>query len=179
MTVDEKLAETDYNLHKIRHLPMMTSEFSFELSNFLNSSLSIFWHLLEDHNVSYGLGLDYIDPEGFKEKAKSVNNNTALNFIRWYQDEFNKITQNKEYGFLTDKRRQNVHKRNVMPQTFRITDHTSRTFSAGTTTTIPINFDNAEAYFPDNPKQNVRLVCVRFFDRIKKFVSDTHSSYPT
>ena len=111
MTADEKLAETDYNLHKIRHLSMMTSEFSFELSNFLNSSLSIFWHLLEDHNVFYGLGLDYIDPESFKEKAKSVNNNTALNFIQWYQDEFNKITQNKEYGFLTNKRRQNVHKR--------------------------------------------------------------------
>ena len=177
MTAEEKIAEADYNLHKIRHLPIIQPEFKFELSNFLNSAQSIFWHLLEDFNIKFDLGLDYIDSKKFKEKAKELDNHKAFEFIQWYDNEYNKIKNNKQFGFLTQKRRLNVHKTTVMPNTFIVGDYTPRTFSGPGTWEIPINFNQSQTSFPENSNDDLKFVCVLFLTRIKQMVKDAHSKF--
>ena len=179
MTVEDKIAESYYNLDKIRHLSMMAKEFQFELSNYLNSAQSIFYHLLEDYNQKFCLGLtgNYRD-DHFKENAKVSGDKKAYEFFCWYKDELNKITQNKEYGFLITKRHLNVHKKNVMPKKFKIGDYTPREITAGEKIIIPLNFTNVEVYFDENPDENLRLVCVKFLTRIDKMVKDAHLQFP-
>lgn len=177
MTAEDKIAEADYNLHKIRHLPIMQPEFKFELSNFLNSAQSIFWHLLEDYNLKFDLGLDYLDSKKFKEKAIELDNQRALEFIQWYNDEYDKIKNNKQFGFLTKKRRLNVHKTSVMPKKFVVGDYTPRTFSGPGTWEIPINFNMAQTSFPENTEEDIKFVCVKFLTRIKQMINDAHSKF--
>jgi len=178
MTAKEKIAEADFNLDKVRHIPFLDPTFKFLLSNFLNSAQSIFYHLLEDYNQKFQLGLTgNYDKENFKERAKELNNEKALEFIRWYADELNKIKQNKDFGFLTEKRHINIHKESVMPTLFTIADYTPRTFSGGGTHSIPINFHNATTSFEENRDENLRFVCVSFFTQIKKFVISTFEKF--
>jgi len=179
MTAEEKLEEAYYNLDKVRHLPFLQHTFKFELSNFLSSSQSILWHLIEDYNIKFGLGLSgKYSIENFKQKAKDTKNETALKFIQWFADEYNKLQQNHEYGFLVEKRHLNVHQKSVMPTKSILSDYTPRTFQAGTTTEIPINFDMAESVFDENPKANLRLICIKFLEHIRKIVQDAHRLFP-
>lgn len=176
MTALEKIAESEYNLHKLRHIPAINLEFKYELSSFLTSSQSIFSHLLQDFSVKYNLKLSQISYTSFLKQARKTKNNQAMKFIEWQNIEFNKIKSDNRFGFLITKRNTDVHQQSVMPKKFTLWTG-PHTISANTTVEIPINFDTALVSFPENTKQDVRQICGLFLYSIKKMVEESHSRF--
>lgn len=164
MTAEEKLAEAKYNLKVLENTPVWTPEIHHALNNFIISSVSVFYHLLEDYNRKYDLKLDYVEKKRFKEAVKDQNKLQALDFIRWYVDQFNKIEQ--EYDFLIERRRLTVHKEITTPKSFRFVRDPSGKLLGGL------------MCFEERPHDDMKDVCKDYLNRIEKFVYDTFKKYP-
>lgn len=54
----EKLQETRFNFEMLKTYSPMSREFQFRLSNFLNSSSSVLWYLLNEYSRKYRFEID-------------------------------------------------------------------------------------------------------------------------
>lgn len=202
LTTDQKIEETEYNLEELNKQDAVSKEFKFVLSNFLSSAQSILYHLLEEYNVKYKLQLKRVNLGTFKKRAKKYHNSVAIHFIDWYEDELKKITKERSYGFLIDKRHLNVHKAIIKPQgrltieSFTVpagkeafidissalqkgAKHTKVTFvdnTTGQTEEIEIGIKNVR-FFEENPTQDAITLCMLFLDKLKRIVKDANSLF--
>ena len=217
MTADEKIKESEYNLQKLKDLKMnpMSEEIKFLLSNFLNSSRSILYHLLEDFNLKYRLQIRRaLDIKTFRKRAERIcrktddrvlveNMKNALRFAEWYKQELRNIKKDEGYGFMTELRNINVHRRGVQPSR-RIGMKGPLTFSAGQESHIDMTDvyskgsktakmtieDKAtgkieerqvdainEWVFNENPNQDVTTVCDLFLKKLKNMVNEAQSRF--
>ena len=181
MTAEDKIAESEYNLDKLKNVDN-PKDFQFELSNFLSSSRSILDHLLEDHRIKFGLSIcGDLTMRTFTTEAKKTHNSHALKFINWLDDERRKLRINKPYGFLWAKRNHSVHRNTVK------LDH-GVFLEVGIT---PILIDEitdeiangdrnakkfAWRFFNENLNEDALVVCSNFLAHIKKIVDYSKSS---
>lgn len=176
MTADEKIAEAEYNLTKLKRIiSTKAPEFKFEISNFLSSANSILSHLLEEYGTKYGLVLPKIKYLSFVKEANRTKNAQAINFIDWENIEYKRIKNDQRFGFLIDKRNINIHHSSVGPTAFRAI---SKTFKAGNSQPIDLNLSKGLAYFSENQQQDVRTVCYLFLNSLRKMIQEAHSRFP-
>ncbi|HSB57348.1 MAG TPA: hypothetical protein VLD38_06035 [Nitrosopumilaceae archaeon] len=148
MTAIEKLKESIYNLNNLKNMDKWNEAYFYAFNSFLASTRSILDHLLEDYNLKYNLGIDLevYDLNGEFHK-KSKGNENAEKFIKWYEDEYKKIKDEPNYGFLIKKRNIILHRKSIKPTKFKI----GMNFPQGLTLTasegkpasaiIPLSFD--------------------------------------
>lgn len=179
MSTEYKIEEAEFNLKRVQN--RWTNYFGFEVSNFLSSTQSIFYYLLEEYRIKFGLILqENYSPNHFKDEAKTQSNLEALNFIRWYQDEKNKIELDKNLGFLIRLRHLNVHKQIILP-TLKLTKTTENTEVTKSYMTAPwgkVSEPGKYWVFLENQTEDPVKLCELLLKRIKKMVNDAYQKYP-
>ena len=175
MTATGKFSESNFNLKELLKTDPMTSEFQHRMSNFLGSTGGIFNHLLEDYIKKYGLDITkpnnskgIVNARNFKLCAKHFDNKDAKKFISWYNTELDKIKHDKEFGFLVDKLHDNVHKDSTT--SIQLNFHQDVKIDNKKITYIPIDIQNAKKTFVENPKKEMKEICISFLERIREML---------
>ncbi len=102
MTAARKLTEAEDILIKMQ---MSTGkEFQLELRNFIKTMHDVFSHLLDEYNNKFGLKIEKIGLNTFKAKAKKLSKIDAINFLIWYEKEYQKIKSDEVCGHLLEKK---------------------------------------------------------------------------
>ena len=198
MTAEKKIDEAQYFLD---HLLSSSGKLEFELSAFVTSARSVFDHLLQDFASRFSLGtLTFLSAQTFREKAERLHNQSAIDFIDWYEKEQTPLRGNNVYGFVFSLRDINIH-RESLKQLLRITTTGPITVEAGTTVEIPLVFTplgkpmkvegsvrrgseevgrveataTTAAYFTENQNNDVLTVCTAFLQAAKQFVTQAQS----
>ena len=147
----------------------------------MSSTQSIFYYLLEEYRIKFGLILqENYSPNHFKDEAKTQSNLEALNFIRWYQDEKNKIELDKNLGFLIRLRHLNVHKQIILP-TLKLTKTTENTEVTKSYMNAPwgkVSEPGKYWVFLENQTEDPVKLCELLLERIKKMVNDAYQKFP-
>ena len=180
MTAEDKIAESEYNLDKLKNVDN-PKDFQFVLSNFLSSSRSILDHLLEDHRIKFGLSIyGDLTVRTFVSEAKKAQNSSALKFINWFDDERRILRTNKPYGFLWAKRNHSVHRNTIKLDhgsflevgiTPILTDKITGEITNGDRNVKKL----AWRFFNENLSDDAIVVCSDFLTHIKKIVDDSKS----
>jgi len=201
MTAQEKIREAEYRLNGILNAPLDVVQF--EVSPFLTATHSIYDHLLQDFANRFALGIiPQLNTGSFEQKARKLKNVQAEKFITWYRAEKKVLVENNRFGFLFDLRHIDVH-RQVPKTILRLETKGPMTFSAGTTTEIPIVFTplgheakvegiskngtrevgkveakaSTIAFFEGHPDIDIVTVCTEFLNAAKAFVSLAYKLY--
>ena len=95
----EKINESKFNLESMSKYRPAHKEFQYALSNFLNSSRSIIWFLLEEYNRKFGFNIGkYFTDQKYREKRKKSLSLEAEKFLHWYEKRFEDLK--KDYLFF-------------------------------------------------------------------------------
>jgi hypothetical protein len=119
MTAEEKFREAEFFLNKIISDEINTTEIGHYFSAFLNSTSSIFDHLLEDANQKFFLGVsldENLDARKFRQLSEYSGNIRAKRFIDWYDDIFKEIKKTESAKTFHVERNLNTHRRIQTPQ---------------------------------------------------------------
>ncbi len=204
MSADQKIEETEYFLEKITQATTRR-DFVPNLSAFLSHARSVADYLLEDYNEKLGLNIPLSKKlfiSTFKNEANNQNNQSARNFITYYETEFNKLLKDPIGSLLMTKRNIEVHRTDVpvqvkfnreISETISITDSISievRDKNGNLKTrSEPTSLENkpvsqnkpishsVEWFFTDFKNDDVITVCSKFLDLMKSFVSDIRTSH--
>lgn len=96
----EKISEAKFNLESMHHYNPTDKEFQYALSNFLSSSRSIFWYLLEEYNAKFGIDIEtYFKNEQYREKYKKLLSPEGQRFVQWYDAKFEEL---KKHEFISN-----------------------------------------------------------------------------
>ncbi|MBI3859799.1 MAG: hypothetical protein HY296_06160 [Thaumarchaeota archaeon] len=199
MGVDEKVAEAEYFLQRLR-TTYPNDDFKFELSAFLSSVRSIADYLLEEYNQKCKLGITITDKltiPTFKAEATRSGNSHASKFIRWYEAEIGRIGNNPIGRLVFTRRNLNIH-RAQGPLHAKITLHEYLTITESVTVTVydekgqvigvggsqpspPPTSKPAESeiswYFSDYTSEDIPTVCEKSLGMIRKLVEDARKSF--
>jgi hypothetical protein len=171
----EKLEETRFNLATMNAYYPIDKEFQYCLSNFLNSSTSVLWYLLEEYSRKYGFDINkYRKDERYKEVHQKLVSTEAETFLSWYNSQFNAL-KNDKLGFLINKRNDNIHQGYIVlvfkhEQPFKVKGRVS--------VDIPLDWSMMYAYFPQNKSIKAVELCARFIERLKSIVDQAHERFP-
>ena len=172
---NEKLQEAKFNLNMAKEYHSSTREFQYCLSNFLNTSTSILWYLLEEYSRKFEVDIpDYRRNKEYREKYEGKLSLEAKEFLTWYDTEFASLKDDK-VGFLLNKRNDNTHAEYVVlifeqKQPFKI--------NGSSETEIPVDWSKLYAFFPENKEMNAIESCESFVVRIKLLVDSAHERFP-
>jgi hypothetical protein len=170
---NEKLEETRFNLNQLKAYSPMSREFQFCLSNFLSSSSSVLWYLLNEYSRKYRLEIDkYRKDKKYKEARQELISEEAKAFLSWYDFEFT-VLQN-DTGLL-EKRDINIHK-GYVESIFRV----RQPFKVGGSAQVnlPIDWSGLHAFFTEKEDTNVIQLCQRHLDQLKSLVERAHERFP-
>ncbi|HEX9845639.1 MAG TPA: hypothetical protein VGA92_04165 [Candidatus Nitrosotenuis sp.] len=79
-------------------------EFQSELNNFIKTMHDVFSHLLDEYNNKFDLKIEKVGLNNFKAKAKKLSKIDAMNFLIWYEKEYQKIKSDEMCGYLLEKK---------------------------------------------------------------------------
>jgi len=100
MAAKEKLSEAEYFLNMLKKTPWRDPVFAYNLSAFLSSWRSVLDVMLFDFAQLYALGFereDHLDYEGFEIAAKALGRKQALEFLKWWKRECEKLARTPLY----------------------------------------------------------------------------------
>jgi hypothetical protein len=175
----EKLEETGFNLLLMEKYPAVSKEFQYCLSNFLNSSTSVLWYLLDEYNKKFGFEIGtYRKDEKYKNKVEPTLSSEAKNFLAWYDTAFTKM-KNGNTGFMLEKRNNNIHQAYI-PLVYRLRQGgyklTGSEIAKGVS--IPVEWSKISAYFPEDRQTKVVELCKLFLSNLGAFVKEAHTQFP-
>ena len=103
MAFKEQISDAGYFLEAIKR-SYTREELRPNLGAFLTMSRSIADHLLEDYNMKFNPGIDLEEKltyDRFEKGARRLNpNQTALNFLKFYKDEFKNLKKDPTFKLL-------------------------------------------------------------------------------
>ncbi len=103
MTAVRKITEAENSLTKLQKLSS-DKEFQSELNNFIKTMHDVFSHLLDEYNNKFDLKIEKVGLNNFKAKAKKLSKIDAMNFLIWYEKEYQKIKSDEMCGYLLEKK---------------------------------------------------------------------------
>jgi hypothetical protein len=174
----EKLEETKFNLDMMKLHHPTYKEFQYCLSNFLNSSKSVLWYLLQEYSRKYefdiGKYFKYRKDKNYAKKHQGAISEEANRFLTWYEGEFSAL-QNGKAGFLLDKRDINIHKGYVelifeLRQPFKVQGERP--------TEIPLDLSKVYAIFPNEEGTKAIELCSSLVERMESLINNTHERFP-
>jgi hypothetical protein len=175
----EKIREAEFNLGCISEHHPTQKEFQYALSNFLNSSRSILWYLLEEYGERFNLEIEkYYKDEKYRSKHQRFLSSEAARFVNWYQSKFENL-MNDRCAFLLKKRDFNIHS-GYVSQIFKLQQGPYRLHEDDIkrNVEIPVDLDNVTPFFPEANDKSVLEICHDFLTKITQIVNDTHDEFP-
>lgn len=172
MTVQDKIAESEFFLDKIRQEYSKQTDVRYYFSAFLSSARSIGEHLLEEYNQKYSLGIsinDRLDAGIFRRSAQSQNNANAIGFIQWFDNQITTI-KHDQVGGLWEKRNMNIHRETQRPN--KIVVNINENVNNNTSSS------SVRWCFQDIPAMDVLSICERFLNLMKNLVTQAHAVFP-
>jgi hypothetical protein len=120
LAVEDQIEDAEYFLQRLR-ASSSRKEMRANLGAFLAASRSIADHLLEDYNLKFALNIpldEKLTYKKFKEEAINKKDKTALAFLIFYKNEFNKLKQDKKGQYnigklLLEKRNIKIHRKEI------------------------------------------------------------------
>jgi|tagenome__1003787_1003787.scaffolds.fasta_scaffold20951675_3 hypothetical protein len=112
MAFKEQISDAEYFLEALKR-SYTREELRPNLGAFLTMSRSIADHLLEDYNMKFNLGIDLEEKltyDRFEKGARDRSNQTALDFLKFYKDEFKNLKKDPAFKLLYDKRNIRIHR---------------------------------------------------------------------
>jgi hypothetical protein len=171
----EKLVETTFNLETMKRYFQAGREFQYCLSNFLNSSTSVLWYLLEEYSRKYGFDINkYRKDDRYRASHEALVSGEANAFLSWYNSEFT-ILKNEKEGFLLDKRDQNIHQ-GYIPLILGV-EHEFK-YTGSMPKEMPVDWSKTSACFPENEKIKTVDLCASFVGQLKLLVEKAHARFP-
>ena len=153
----------------------VSREFQFCLSNFLNSSSSVLWYLLNEYSRKYKFDIDkYRKDEKYRKAHQAlVLVSGELAFLSWYDSEFTALKN--DTGFLIDKRDINIHDGYVEPifrlrQPFKV--------KGGIEVNLPVDWSSVRAFFPEKDNTDVTQRCSIHVGQLNSLVDRAHEKFP-
>lgn len=175
MTAEDKIKSSEYILEKMKKQGF-DKNFGFELSSFLSSTGSVFYHLLYDFVKVFSLSLkkkDRLNPKKFRDLAEG--NEKALEFIEWYDKEFEKIKKDDGFNFFIKRRHLDTHQE--MGQDTLVATITIENTAVSWTTTdmggYEISGSGHHYELSEKPGEDPIAWCEKYLERIKKMVNDS------
>jgi hypothetical protein len=171
----EKLQETKFNLETVKAYSPISREFQYCLSNFLNSSSSVLWYLLEEYSRKYKFEIDkYRKDERYAELRRNSLSEEAKEYLSWYDAEFIAL-QDSSTGFLLKKRDTNIHVGYIelifrIRQPFKVEGNVQQE--------IPVDMSNTFAYFPEDQNTTALELCSTLINLLKSLVDRAHQKFP-
>lgn len=172
MTVQDKILESEFFLDKIRQEYSKQTDVRHYFSAFLSSARSIGEHLLEEYNQKYSLGIsleDRLDAGIFRRIARKQNNNNAIQFIQWFDNQIDRIKQDQA-GALWEKRNLNIHRETSRPNKIVVEITENVNTGAGSS--------SVRWCFQDIPNMDVLSLCEQFLVLMKALVTQARSVFP-
>jgi len=102
VTAIRKITEAENSLIKIQKMSL-GKEIQLELGNFVKIMHEVFLHLLDEYNNKFDLKIEKIRLNNFKAKAKKMSKIDAINFLIWYEKEYQKIKNDQACGYLLER----------------------------------------------------------------------------
>jgi hypothetical protein len=119
LAVQQQIRDAEYFLEIIR-IKHTHDEMRSNLKAFLSIARGISDYILEDYNNNFGLGIPLTDDSGqlqnilnpgtFRKEAKNKNNQEALKFIDFFDDEFKNLKNESVVKLLFEKRNITIHR---------------------------------------------------------------------
>jgi hypothetical protein len=119
LAVQQQIRDAEYFLEIIR-IKHTHDEMRSNLKAFLSIARGISDYILEDYNNNFGLGIPLTDDSGqrqnilypgtFRKEAKNKNNQEALKFIDFFDDEFKNLKNESVVKLLFEKRNIIIHR---------------------------------------------------------------------
>jgi hypothetical protein len=175
----EKINESKFNLESMSKYNPTDKEFQYTLSNFLNSSRSILWFLLEEYNRKFGFDIGkYFTDKKYREKRKESLSLEAEKFLDWYEKKFEDLKKEKS-SFLIDKRDINIHS-GYVKQIFKPKQGPYRVHEDQIKNgyDIPIDLKKVMPFFPEDKDSTVIELCKVYIKNIENLVYDCHNQFP-
>ncbi len=95
MDPEQKIRDCEYNLNQIKHFepdPYYTKYF---FENYIKSVQSFYQQIFEEANRDFGLFVkDNCNKDKFAKKAKEKKDKNALEFVNWFNKEFDRVHVN-------------------------------------------------------------------------------------
>ena len=211
LVVQEQLEDAEYFLRIIR-IKDTRDEMRPNLKAFLSTARSIPDYILEDYNNNFGLGIPLTDASGqrqnrlnhdiFRKEAKNKNNQDALKFIDFFDNEFKNLVNEPVVKFLFEKRNITIHRTGPSVRAeiqANITEKISISESvsvivrdeAGNIKQQSHTKQNEEEhaqpsestiktkwFFEDYPQREVPDVCHSLLEKMKDFVNKIQGKFP-
>ena len=89
MNVEEKIKECSYNLKQINHFNPDPYYVNYFLEAYIQSVINVYDGIFEEANRDFGLFISgKYTKEKFEKKAKEKNDQLALNFLSWFEENY-------------------------------------------------------------------------------------------
>ena len=170
MTAEDKIKEAKYNYKKLSESNNSDEEFQIVLSNFLGSCYSILQHLLEECNKKCDYNMNFVNTEKIKKRVMKDGNANVVKFIDWYSENYQKISENKNFGFLLERRRHSVHKDTTKPEITLRLQGVKVEYVDGTD--LDLDASHVWRFFKENKNQNALSVCNLFLNTLITMYND-------
>jgi len=206
MEAEKKIREAEYFLNQLNNIPQDSDEFIYNLSAFLTAWRSVLDIILYDYAEKFNLGLtreEKVTDRDFEVAARALQHTQALQFIKWWRDQCNRIARDPLLGKLWKIRVKIVH-RGYPPMRREFFLYLMETIAVGTTLTgissaeamtptpstpnsIPPNtftpsghsHREVTVYFQEIPNRNVIEVCDEALNKIKDIFREASQCFGT
>jgi hypothetical protein len=211
LAVQEQLQDAEYFLRIIRSKDTR-DEMRPNLKAFLSTARSIPDYILEDYNNKFVLGIPLTDDSGqrqikldhniFRKEANNKNNQDALKFINFFDNEFKNLVREPVVKLLFEKRNITIHRTSPSVRAeiqASITETIS--ISEGVSVIVRDEYGNIKQqshtkqneeeraqpsestiktkwFFEDYPQREVPDVCHDLLEKMKDFVNKIHGKFP-
>lgn len=106
MDIEEYIKECKDSLRQIENHDPDPYYVKYYLKIFLDSTSKIFDNIFKEANIRFGMFLDTCNEETFKQKAQKKNDKNSIEFVKWFEREFESIHE-LSYPYFIKKIREN------------------------------------------------------------------------
>ena len=114
--------------------------------------------------------MNFVNPEKIKKRAMKDGNANVVKFIDWYSENYQKISENKNFGFLLERRRHSVHKDTTKPEITLRLQGVKVEYVDGTD--LDLDASHVWRFFKENKNQNALSVCNLFLNTLITMYND-------
>lgn len=211
MAVLQQIQDAEYFLEIIR-IKHTRDEMRPNLKAFLSTARGIPDYILEDYNNNFGLDIPLTDDSGqrqnilnpvtFRREAKSKNNQEALKFIDFFDNEFKNLKNESVVKLLFEKRNITIHRTSPSVRgEIQATITEKISISESVSVIVPDKDGNIKQqsntkenkeehtkpseriistkwFFEDYPQREVPDVCHSLLEKMKDFAKKIYEKFP-
>ena len=211
LAVHQQILDAEYFLDiiKAKHT---RDEIRPNLKAFLSIARGIPDYILEDYNNNFGLDIPLVDDTGqhqniltsgtFRKEAKDKNNQEALKFIEFFDNEFKNVKNESVVKLLFEKRNITIHRTDLSIRADLQASITEQVTISESVSVIVRDKDGnikqqsntkendeqqakhsestikTKWFFEDHPQTEVQDVCHILLEKMKDFVNKIHEKFP-